>query len=185
MSANSGHEARLFDHLLVESKQTRTVDQRGSHLLKGKLNSAAHTLCGELQINCPPEFVGHEPAYQLSPVSEFGLNRYAGTVELAPCEHQVCRVSVQLAVPAHRHATSRHRQGAIFCSVGDQFVKNHSHGLNRYRGEHQLRSADRNVCSLRVGGKLVTNEGLKSDALPTLLTQQNVGRRHGLDAPIE
>jgi uncharacterized protein YidB (DUF937 family) len=49
------------------------MDERGSHLLKRKLNSAAHTLCGELQINCPPEFVGHEPAYQLSPVSGFGL----------------------------------------------------------------------------------------------------------------
>src|SRR5215510_13845121 len=95
---------------------------RGSYLLKRKLNPAAQTICGKLQIDCPPELVGHELAYQSSPISGFGINRPRRAVELAPCEHQVCHMSVRLTLPAHRHATSRHRQGAIFDRVGNQLA---------------------------------------------------------------
>src|SRR4030095_4344101 len=51
--------------------------------------------------------------------------------------------------------------------------------------ENYLRSVDGHVCVHRVGSKLATDEGLKSDTLPSFLAQQSVGSRHGVDAPIE
>src|SRR5215510_11396699 len=158
---------------------------RGSYLLKRKLNPAAQTICGELQIDCPPELVGHELAYQSSPISGFGLNRRRGAAELAPCEYQDCRMSVQLAVPAHRHATSWHRQGAIFDRVGDQFVKSHSHCLNGGCCERHVRSVNGYVRIRCVRSELVTHKCLQSDIVPTLLAQQSVRSCHGLDAPFQ
>src|SRR5262249_27719908 len=132
------------------------------------------------------ELVRHELAYQPNAVSRFDLSRCPGAAEFAPHEYQVCcSAAVSPALPAHRHLSGRHRQGSIFCCVCHEFVKHHSHCLDRDRAEHQLCSADRYVRLRGVRGELAVNEGAKSNTMPTPLTQQGMGSRHGMDSSVK
>src|SRR5262250_1026105 len=71
----------------------------------------------------------------------------------------------------------------MFRRVCREFVQHLRHRLSLSSGEHDVCPADCYVRIRRVGRKLVTDEGIKSDALPAAFAQESVGGRHGLNAP--
>src|SRR5262245_3716281 len=73
----------------------------------------------------------------------------------------------------------------MFRSVRHEFVQHLRHRLNLGSGEHDVCPADCYVRVRRIRRKLVTDEGIKPDALPTAFAQQGVGGRHGLNASVQ
>jgi len=109
--AGSSREARLLDHCVGRARaenrygqagafaMTRNIErfsdvQKGlcgfgsarsrSNLLKGKLDSAAHTFCRKHEINRASEFVGNEITYEIDAVAGLDLRCHRGAAKLAP-----------------------------------------------------------------------------------------------------
>src|SRR5262252_9246064 len=73
----------------------------------------------------------------------------------------------------------------MFRRVCREFVQHLRHRLSLSSGEHDVCPADCYVRVRRVGRKLVTDEGIKPDALPAAFAQESVRGRHGLNASVQ
>src|SRR5262245_27998554 len=73
----------------------------------------------------------------------------------------------------------------MFRRVCHEFVQHLRHRMSLGSGEHDVCPADCYVRVRRVGRKLVTDEGIKPDALPAAFAQEGVGGGHGLNTSVQ
>src|SRR5262245_65706143 len=85
-----------------------------SRLFQRNLDLAIHALFHERESDPATEFVRNEIAYEIGAVAGMSCSRHRRAAQFAPYQDQVrgCS-SVQLALPIHRHTTSRYCQCTI------------------------------------------------------------------------
>src|SRR5262249_37293982 len=81
----------------------------GSCLPDRNLNSAAHAIWCEHEINLASQLVRNEIAYEIGAIAGLGLGFHRRAIELLPDQRQISPISVQLTVPVHRYLAARNR----------------------------------------------------------------------------
>src|SRR5215510_3332162 len=97
--------------LLQQNRPEAVITPAGrSRLFQRNLDLAIHALFHERESDPATEFVRNEIAYEIGAVAGVSCSRHRRAAQFAPYQDQVrgC-ASVQLALPTHRHSTTRGR----------------------------------------------------------------------------
>jgi hypothetical protein len=109
------------------------------------LHSTCDAVARKRNIDLAVKLKWHKLPNDTCSVARLARSQNWRTSELLPLDEKPGARSIALPPPLHQHAAARVGECAVFCSVGSQLVKNHRHGLGRFRLQRHVGTADLHI----------------------------------------